>query len=153
MNSCHLGHDVWLIYYLPSDYNGYKSNGNIETFTAQLKKLKYKYIVAITTIYQEKSAEVLRDNNFKPIVIFKSAHNTPEENLTLWVRFDKNAPDCSNEEVNVDDFPFNCSVGFNEYYYQRCCLVAKKLVKLKGFKQISKLPLWYKINKKFIIKD
>jgi hypothetical protein len=105
-------------------------------------------LIAITADYwQTHIHQILKDNGFRAITRFKSSHDSPLENLTLWARDGKKVPVDKNRVVEVG--PLNCSVGYNKASGSRMLIRTQKA---KGFKKIKGLNAWYKIAAKHLVK-
>jgi len=155
MNLTHLGHDVWLMYGMPfgvgqSVYFGATN----KTFTDFLKdkKNERRYLLASTNDFnQPKSCEILKENNFKEIVTYKSQHGG-KQTITLWLKVCPDAPDLSKKKKYLTGS--NCSLSVHRSMFTKCSLTVKKNAAdiLFNYTRIGQTPAYAKIKKFNIIK-
>jgi len=125
---------------------------NAQTINTLVKNHPIPNLIAITAdYYQTDSHKPLKNSGFRPVILFKSSHNIERENLTFWVKRDSKI---SNFEMDSEPAkqkpPANCSVGINYNYDTRLSIKTKK-PKNKSFIKIRNMPIWYKIEEKYLV--
>lgn len=109
-------------------------------------------LLAITAdFYQVHAHELLKANGFRKAFVFKSNHNRDDENLTVWVKENRQA---KNVKYQAPDYPpNNCSVTFNadENTPARLLVQTTKPVS-RLFKKIRGVNAWYKIDPRYVVK-
>ncbi len=151
-----MGHDVGLVHNMPfNDYYAIKKE-QLVRLSKLIDDSKYKYLAAITANkYQEKAREVLAKKGFKQVVTFYSSHNHKDETLTLWTKTNLKKTNNIPYDRDEDNFPYNCSVNFNESLYDRLALVAAKKSNNdygKNFQRVGRTPIFYKVRKTKVVK-
>lgn len=154
-NLSHLGKNVWVLDSMPFGGYGYRvSPDSLVALEKKIKQVKFKYLIAVTANkFQEKAAEVLKKNKFKPQVTFKSSHNISDETLTLWLKVNKSAKASSDKPINKPGG--NCSVTYDRYDSYRCGIAVKKDGETLPtcFSQMGKTPIWWYVNKHHIVEN
>jgi len=153
-NFAYLGNDCgWIHGFL---YGGYykldRKKWNIESkeLTKQIEKNKNLCLIAFTAdLYQTHAHPLLEKNGFIKICKFKSAHMSPNEYLTFWIRTNKEAKNTKYEGIDLP--PQNCSVGIHYLGYgeKRMTLYLNKPAS-RFAKRIENSKVWYKIAKKYL---
>jgi hypothetical protein len=113
----------------------------------------FSTLIAITANYYQKSShEVLKENGFKQIVTFNSAHDIKEETLTFWIKKNhKPTAETPDKREKTQKFYDNCSVSFGDYdRNKRLCIRHRKVN--KEFKKVRNAPIWFKIAKRHLVK-
>ncbi len=115
----YLGNNVGLIHGFHLSYDGAPTSAACLKAlgeTDQLIKATNMCNLIATTAdkYQKETHEVLKANGFTPVLTFKSAHNTPGEAVTFWVKHQDDAPDMPKDAPIAAQMPWNCSVSINE---------------------------------------
>ena len=155
-NFNYFGSNVCGITSMPWDQSGnyyFSSSANESSnFSKQLENVKYKYLFAITTIFQKDCAKILEKNRFKAIIIFHSSHFGGKEYLTFWVK--ANPKQKATDKNKAIVIPYgNCSVDFHRDKSINFNVLIKEpketaasLVK-KGYKKVENMPIWYRLKK------
>ena len=154
-NSCGLVHDFYFCYSEGRIDHNIRVKENAENIGEIVAKNPIRYCIAITADkYQITSHEPLMANGFKKILVFLSSHNSPDEYLTFWVRYDKSVATYTkdNEPTRCVTPPYNCSVSINQHYENRLDIKTNR-PKGKTYRKIRYMPIWYKIAANYIKKD
>ncbi len=163
----HLGRDVWGIYGLfirsesavPLLIYGSQTiqSPTLIELEQNLKNFKRRYVFAVSAnMHQKPQIEILKNANFEEIVTFYSNHGK-HENLTLWFKEDKDAPDLSKNAI--ESYPATCSCRVTREYRMQCDLTVKRKDETEetlnafNFKRIKKTPLFYRIAPGALVKE
>lgn len=155
MRYYNLGLNVCLVYGLPYSYRppneGYNlTKETIEAFKKEICSQKFKYLIALTAnIIQFSFRDSLKEIGFRDVVTFKSSHGGGET-VTLWTKTNENF-DAELEKIPFDDYPYNCSVAFNDHdSYKNCKIIVEPKERWAGLKEdkwkrIKNSPILFKI--------
>lgn len=154
----HLGKNIWLLHNMPfTKASIYSTTSDFvkNLFLQEIKSYKKKYIVAVTANkWQQEVKDILPTLGFKEIVTFKSFHNKEDENLTIWLKVNKEAEIDEglprNEYINF----YNCSVSLTTKFGARCNLfiLEDNEKEEPEFKRIGDTSLFYRIGEQYIVK-
>ena len=133
----------------------------------------YKYLFAVSANkYQKGAREILSEQGFREVVEFYSNHigsiphvkyNEFQETLSLWVKTQEDY----NKDFNINSLkepfnPGNCSVAITRDYPYKCMITLLNqgdsvkddaFLKSNGFKRVKNMPIYFKIDPKFVITE
>lgn len=155
----HLGSKVGLVHSF--NYTGggnyYRDklpdNDMLEIKTAFEKSNKeFRYVLAITADkFQAHTFPILKNLKFSKFLTFKSSHDSPDEFLTIWVKFNKNVSELS--KLPKSDGPWSCSVRINNHNEKKRCHITTENPNNESYLQVKKYPIWVSVDKKWIKED
>lgn len=171
-STIYLGNKVGGIINMPFDIvNGYLPSGvktkeeipelynlfDLYLESPEIKKFPYLFAVTANK-FQTNSLDVLKKHGFREVVEFYSAHERKDETLSLLTKTQENINfDFEKADLGICNQNFNCSVGMNRESYIRCIITSQnpgetfEFLKNKEFSRVKNTPIWFKIDKKFII--
>lgn len=125
----------------------------------EVKKFNYLFAVTANKI-QKQSAEILKNNGFRAVKEFYSAHFGSKENnetLTLFAKTQKDYLKTDLSQIIIKNYELNCSVSVNRGGALRCTITSQNpgetFEDLKGlnFSRIKNTPIWFRIDKDFVV--